>query len=262
MIRLIVVFSFLVILTGCGVTFGGGATPTQTPAPAPPVAATATPVLPASQELERLRQEIQRLQDQLRQQQQPGPAAGPGETARWDDQRKVWVIERAPQPAQQPAQPGQLQTQTVQHQAGVWPDGCGNAGQVFGVPDSFWEPTAQGVGCHMRERPDAVVVDPKGHIMEGYRDTRPGRDPVQFVSNGDQVRAQGVTVWRTTDQKGQAVTAEIVFCQMFHQKFGRHGIGYDTGRGAIEAMGFSKPINCADGEPRTAGAPAPSGPKS
>lgn len=156
---------------------------------------------------------------------QPGPylTVGPGG-------QLVWVVP----PVQSAAQPAVVQP------AG-WPTTPAEAAARFapGTSPTRWEVSPEG-GWHMREEPFRAIVNPSGFILEGYYDTKPGKDPRQFVSVLP-IEAQGVTVWRATPEE--------LFCAMGVQKFARHGIAYATWRDAIDAVGFTKPANCVGGKP-------------
>lgn len=64
----------------------------------------------------------------------------------------------------------------------------------FSKDPNRWELSADG-GWHFKEGPVASSVDPKGFVLEGYRDTKPGKNADAFVSNGIEVSMQGGTIW-------------------------------------------------------------------
>lgn len=81
------------------------------------------------------------------------------------------------------------------------------AAATFGVDGSTrdpkrWELTPEG-GWHLSEAQigddtkDALNVNPKGYLMEGYYDTKPGRNPFALVAVGidSNIPIQGATFW-------------------------------------------------------------------
>lgn len=116
----------------------------------------------------------------------------------------------------------------------AWPETSAQAAATFGGIRERWEPTADPGGWHLREKPDRTVINPSGYPLEGYYDTKPGRDPRQFVSTVA-IEAQGCTIWRDA-------TPEQLFCAMVAQKY--PGLSYDQVKGLIDAVGFTKPVSC------------------
>lgn len=88
-----------------------------------------------------------------------------------------------------------------------FPKTATEAAATFGVDGSTkdpkrWELTPEG-GWHLSEAQigddtkDALNVNPKGYLMEGYYDTKPGRNPYALVAVGinSNIPIQGATFW-------------------------------------------------------------------
>lgn len=116
----------------------------------------------------------------------------------------------------------------------AWPETQVQAATIFGGIPERWEPTADPGGWHLREEAERTIINPSGYPLEGYYDTKPGRDPRQFVSTVA-IEVQGCTVWRDA-------TPEQLFCAMVAQKY--PGLSYNQVRGLIDAVGFTKPVCC------------------
>lgn len=89
-----------------------------------------------------------------------------------------------------------------------FPKTAAEAAATFGVDGSTknpsrWEKTAEGDGWHLSEAQigddtkDALNVNPRGYLMEGYYDTRPGHNPFALVAVGidSNIPTQGATFW-------------------------------------------------------------------
>ncbi|MDO8551099.1 MAG: hypothetical protein Q7S03_00230 [bacterium] len=136
----------------------------------------------------------------------------------------------------------------------TWPTTPKEAAAAFGATEDRWEKTAEGRGWHMIEKGNTTRFDPTTlGTVEGYFDTNPGRDAKQIVSSNP-VDLQGGTVWPLAD-----ASAQVVFCAMWNQKFGRFGVTFDSTKETIDAVGFTKPAGCVGQQP-TNGAPAPTPP--
>lgn len=116
----------------------------------------------------------------------------------------------------------------------AWPETPVRAAATFGGIPERWEPTADPGGWHLREEAERTIINPSGYPLEGYYDTKPGRDPRQFVSTVA-IEVQGCTVWRDA-------TPEQLFCAMVAQKY--PGLSYNQVRSLIDAVGFTKPVSC------------------
>lgn len=116
----------------------------------------------------------------------------------------------------------------------AWPETQAQAATIFGGIPERWETTADPGGWHLREEAERTIINPSGYPLEGYYDTKPGRDPRQFVS-AVAIDVQGCTVWRDA-------TPEQLFCAMVAQKY--PGLSYNQVRGLIDAVGFTKPVSC------------------
>ncbi len=92
-----------------------------------------------------------------------------------------------------------------------FPKTVAEAAATFGVDGSTrnpkrWEKTAEGDGWHLSEAQigddtkDALNANPKGWLMEGYYDTKPGRNPFALVAVGidSNIPVQGATFWNVT----------------------------------------------------------------
>lgn len=226
-----VLLALLVLLvSGCGVTII--ATPTPVPprpeqaTPQPPPAATPTPVPPQPQATPVVVIPLP-------------PQTGPNERAYWDPTRQTWVVESQSPPTTTSQQGSTTLSPTVAsvpRQKASWPLGPTEAAATFGGEARRWEPTADCCGWHLREEASRVSIDPRGFAMEGYYDTRPGRDPRQFVAV-DPVEVQGATIWRDAD-------GPRVFCAMIGQKYRNTQTSFDQVKDGIDAVGFSKPAAC------------------
>lgn len=123
-----------------------------------------------------------------------------------------------------------------------WPTTPGEAAAYFRprdpnvpyAPASRWEKAGE-TGWHLIEAAEALDVYVRNGAGEGYRDTKPGKDPVQVVvAAGNTVKVQGMTIWQDTP--------ENVFCAMIGQKY--PGLSYDLVVDKVEAIGFAKPTTC------------------
>lgn len=95
------------------------------------------------------------------------------------------------------------------------------AAATFGVDGSTrdpkrWEQTAEGEGWHLSEAQevdgtkDALNINPRGYLTEGYYDTKPGRNPFAWASidvDGN-IPAQGGTVWNEKGGREKAVNLQ------------------------------------------------------
>ncbi|MEK7160198.1 MAG: hypothetical protein AAB702_01840 [Patescibacteria group bacterium] len=87
----------------------------------------------------------------------------------------------------------------------TWPKTAKEAGMLFGTDveskkASRWEPSADG-GWHFREEAFVSAVNPQGYVLDGYFDTKPGKNPDCFVSNGVAVGVQGATIWPVSGEQ-------------------------------------------------------------
>lgn len=128
----------------------------------------------------------------------------------WLDSEGNWYVDRVdvvapvlpkpPVPVTQPAAP-RAEAPATRAEVRVlgFPTTREEAASAFGK-DEFskdpnrWELSADG-GWHFKEGPVASSVDPKGFVLEGYRDTKPGKNADAFVSNGVEISMQGGTIW-------------------------------------------------------------------
>jgi len=89
-----------------------------------------------------------------------------------------------------------------------FPKTAAEAAATFGIDGSTrepkrWERTAEGDGWHLSEAQssddtkDALNVNPRGYLTEGYYDTKPGHNPYAFVivAIDGKIPAQGATFW-------------------------------------------------------------------
>lgn len=97
-----------------------------------------------------------------------------------------------------------------------FPRTAAEAAATFGVDGSTrnpkrWEKTPEG-GWHLSEAQigddtkDALNVNPKGFLMEGYFDTLPGRNPFAWaiIDIDGNIPAQGGTFWNETRGRAKA----------------------------------------------------------
>lgn len=76
----------------------------------------------------------------------------------------------------------------------AWPKSAEKAAALFGSSPDRWEVNPNG-GWHLREEGWRILINPKGYLMEGYYDTKPGKDPLCFASAGVALKIQGGTIW-------------------------------------------------------------------
>jgi hypothetical protein len=92
----------------------------------------------------------------------------------------------------------------------TWPETAEAAAALFGGSPDRWEKNPDG-GWHLREEGWRTLIDPKGYLMEGYYDTKPGKNPSCFTSVGVGVEMQGGTIWpvRGTEKEAKKLQRKM-----------------------------------------------------
>jgi hypothetical protein len=92
----------------------------------------------------------------------------------------------------------------------AWPKTAEEVAALFGGSPERWEVNPDG-GWHLREEGWTTLIDPHGYLMEGYYDTKPGKNPLCIASAGVEVEIQGGTVW---PERGTEETAKELQTKM------------------------------------------------